>query len=62
MATEGVVRSRLGTSVSRGVLILDRDGNPVVNSEMTADDGLVMDPDYWPEPRERWDDDEQEGE
>lgn len=53
-----VVRSRLELSTSRGVLILDQDGNPIVNSEMTGDEGV--DPDEWPEPRDRGNESEEE--
>lgn len=59
MAEQGVVRSRLGVSASRGVLIMDQDGNPILNSEMTATDEPV-DPDWWPEPRQSNEDYEEE--
>lgn len=58
----GAVRTRLELSASRGVLIVDDEGNPIVSSEMTGDEGDLED--EWPEPK--WqrsgEDDEEEGE
>lgn len=59
MGAQVVVRSGLDVSTSRGVVILDQDGNAIVNSEMTGGDE-PLDPDEWPEPRDRWDESEEE--
>lgn len=59
MGAQVVVRSGLDVSASRGVIILDQDGNAVVNSEMTGGDERV-DPDDWTEPKfERLDEEEE---
>lgn len=57
-----VVRSGLDVSASRGVIILDQDGNAIVNSEMTGGDEPV-DSDDWTEPKfERFCEEEEEWE
>lgn len=50
MGSQIVVRSGLDVSKSRGVTILDQDGNEIVNSEMTGGDEQA-DPDYWTDPK-----------